>query len=61
MPPEQRCKIRFPRFAGGGVCDRLLPRDMCDTCKAYEGHKDEWHAIFSEFRDAPRVAVEGDI
>lgn len=61
MPESKRCTITYPKFAGSGVCNRLLPDDMCVICKAFEARKDEWNAFFNEYRDAPRVAVQGDI
>lgn len=59
---EERCQIviTFPKYAGGGsrVCGRLKT-DLCGFCSAYSDV--EWAAIFNEYRDEPRVAVDGDI
>ena len=55
---EERCQIQidFPKFVGGGsiICNRLKT-DPCAVCKI------DWNAIYNEYRDEPRVAVEGDI
>lgn len=57
----QLCTIRL--WAGRGCtapCGRSLT-DPCGHCRAFDEHKDEWEAIFNEYRDKPRTAVEGDI
>lgn len=64
---EERCQHVIPklRFMGrdvapARVCGRLMT-DLCGVCKWVDAHKDERHAVFNEYRDEPRKAVEGDI
>lgn len=62
---EERCRrtFRLPKYAGEPrdvVCNRLMT-DQCASCVVFDKHKDEWYAVFNEYRDEPRVAVDGDI
>lgn len=59
---DERCQhvIHAPKCAGGGsrICGRLMT-DLCGFCLVYNA--DDWAAIYNEYRDTPRVAVDGDI